>query len=65
MNRRMAQWPHQEAKGTKRTRSSAVHVRLCNRQCSEHWLLFARTPKKKRERERVNADENKEAKQKA
>lgn len=53
---RMAQWPHQEAEGTRRTRTSAVHVRLCGRQCTEHWLLFARTPKREggadRERER-------------
>lgn len=43
---RMAQWPHQDAEGTRITRSSAVHVRLCGRQCTEHWLLFARTPKR-------------------
>lgn len=66
---RMAQWPHQEAEGTRRTRTSAVHVRLCGRQCTEHWLLFARTPKREggadREREKVNTDENKDAKQNA
>lgn len=44
---RMAQRPHQEAEGTRRTRSSAVHSRLCGRQCTEHWLLFARTPKRR------------------
>lgn len=48
MTMRMAQWPHQEAEGTRRTRSSAVHVRLCGRRCTEHWLLFARTPKRRR-----------------
>ncbi len=53
MTMRMAQWPHQEAEGTRRTRSRAVHVRLCGRQCTEHWLLFARTPKRReRARER-------------
>lgn len=44
---RMAQWPHQEAEGIRRTRSSAVHIRLCGRQCTEQWLLFARTPKRR------------------
>lgn len=56
MKMKMAQWPHQEAEGTRRTRSSAVHVRLCDRQCTEHWLLLARTPK--REKGKVNTDEN-------
>ena len=71
MTVRMAQWPHQEAEGTRRTRSSAVHVKLGGTQCTEHWLLFARTPKrrkggraaeKERGRERGNTDENKDAK---
>lgn len=43
-NMRIAQFPHQEAEGTSKTRSSAVQVRLCGKQCTEHWLLFARTP---------------------
>lgn len=47
MEMRMAQRPHQEAEGTRRTRSRAVHSRLCGRQCTEHWLLLARTPKRR------------------
>lgn len=49
MKAKMAQWPHQEAEGTRRTRSSAVHVRLCGGQCTEHWSLFARTPRRSQE----------------
>lgn len=45
MKVRTPPWPHQEAEGTRRTRRIAVHVRLRGRQCTEHWLLFARTPK--------------------
>lgn len=45
MKVRTPPWPHQEAEGTRRTRRIAVHVRLHGRQCTEHWLLFARTPK--------------------
>lgn len=48
MTVRAARWPHQGAEGTRRTRSSAVHGRLCGRQCTEHWALFARTPEANR-----------------
>lgn len=66
MKIRMAQWPHQELKGTKRPMSRVVHVRLFDRQCTEHWLLFARTPLREEwEREGVNMAENKDSKQKA
>lgn len=44
----VAQRPQQEAKGTKRTRSSVVQVRLRGRPCTERWLLFARTPEGRR-----------------
>lgn len=40
---RTSGFPHQETEGTRRTRVSTVHVG----QCTEYWLLFARTPKKK------------------
>lgn len=39
-----ARRPQHEAKGTRRTRSSVVQVRLRGRPCTERWLLFARTP---------------------
>lgn len=43
---RMGHRPHQEAKGTRRTKAS-VHVRLSGKWCTERWLLFARTPKRR------------------
>lgn len=39
-----AQRPQQEAKGTRRTRSSVVQARPRRWPCTERWLLFARTP---------------------
>lgn len=46
MTMRTEHSPHQEAKGTRRAKTS-VHVRLSDRWCTEHCLLFARTPKRR------------------
>lgn len=48
---RTAQWPHQEAEGTRRTRSRGVHSRICGGLCTEHWSLFARTPERRKHEE--------------
>lgn len=55
---RTAQRPHQEAEGTRRTRSSAVHARLRGRRCTEHWRLLARTPAAREERGRREGDQS-------
>lgn len=58
MTMRMGLRPHQEAKGTRRTKTS-VHVRLSDRRCTERCVLFARTPKRRVVKRENNPDEDK------
>lgn len=57
MTMRMGQRPHQEAKGTRRTKTS---VPVSDRWCMEHCLLFARTPKRRVIKRENNPDEDKD-----
>lgn len=62
MTMRMGHRPHQEAKGTRRTKTS-VHIRLSDRRCTERCLLFARTPKRRVMKTENNPDEDKDTDQ--